>query len=56
MNIACGGTIAVNDIYKNISSLLDKSDINPIYMPERKGEIKDSFANISFAMARVASL
>lgn len=49
MNIACGGTIAVNDIYKNISSLLEKSDINPIYMPERKGEIKDSFANISLA-------
>ena len=49
MNIACGGTISVNDIYKNISSLLEKSDINPIYMPERKGEIKDSFANIAFA-------
>jgi UDP-N-acetylglucosamine 4-epimerase len=49
MNIACGGTIAVNDIYKNISSLLGKSDISPIYMPERKGEIKDSFANISLA-------
>ncbi len=49
MNIACGGTISVNDIYKNINTLLDKSDIKPIHMPERKGEIKDSFANIAFA-------
>ena len=49
MNIASGGTISVNDIYKNINTLLEKSDIKPIHMPERKGEIKDSFANIAFA-------
>jgi UDP-N-acetylglucosamine 4-epimerase len=49
MNIACGGTISVNDIYKNISSLLEKSDTDPIYVSERKGEIKDSFANIALA-------
>lgn len=49
MNIACGGTISVNSIYQNIASLLDQSNIQPVYLPERKGEIKNSFANISLA-------
>lgn len=49
MNIACGGTISVNEIYKNISTLLKKEVIDPIFLPERKGEIKDSFADISLA-------
>ncbi len=49
MNIACGGTISVNDIYKQIASLCSKENLLPIYLPERKGEIKDSFANISLA-------
>lgn len=49
MNIACGGTISVNEIYKNIAQLLNKGDISAIYQSERKGEIKDSYANISLA-------
>ncbi len=49
MNIACGGTISVNEIYKNITQLLHKSQIPAVYYPERKGEIKDSYANISLA-------
>jgi UDP-N-acetylglucosamine 4-epimerase len=49
INIACGGTISVNEIYKNVSNLLGKSHISAIYEPERKGEIKDSYANINLA-------
>lgn len=49
MNIACGGTISVNEIYKNISALLRKDDLPPRYLPERMGEIKDSYADISLA-------
>lgn len=49
MNIACGGTISVNAIYKQISGLLKKDDIRPLHLPERKGEIKDSFADITLA-------
>ena len=49
MNIACGGTISVNEIYKNISELLGKTDLEAHYLPERLGEIKNSFANISLA-------
>ncbi len=49
MNIACGGTISVNAIYDKIAELTNKKDLKPNYLPERKGEIKDSFANISLA-------
>lgn len=49
LNIACGGTISVNAIYNELTLLLDKTDLKPIYLPERKGEIKDSFADISKA-------
>ncbi len=54
MNIACGGTISVNEIYKNITHLLNKSQISAVYHPERKGEIKDSYANISLAHELIA--
>jgi len=49
MNIACGGTISVNDIYKEIAAILKKEDIVPLYLEERKGEIKDSFADITLS-------
>jgi UDP-N-acetylglucosamine 4-epimerase len=49
MNIACGGTISVNEIYKSIASQLHKEDIKPAYLPERPGEIKNSYADISLA-------
>ncbi|MES2762433.1 MAG: SDR family oxidoreductase [Bacteroidota bacterium] len=48
MNIACGGTISVNDIFNHISGFLAAS-LKPTYCPERKGEIKDSYADISYA-------
>jgi len=49
MNIACGGTISVNSIYDKIAELTDKKDLKPNYLPERKGEIKDSYADITLA-------
>jgi UDP-N-acetylglucosamine 4-epimerase len=47
MNVACGGTISVNSLFTQINLLLNKPSIKPTYLPPRKGEIKDSFANIS---------
>jgi UDP-N-acetylglucosamine 4-epimerase len=47
MNVACGGTISVNSLFTQINSLLNKPSISPNYLPPRKGEIKDSFADIS---------
>jgi UDP-N-acetylglucosamine 4-epimerase len=53
MNIALGGTISVNDIYKNIATQLE-STLKPKYLPERPGEIKNSYADISLAEKTLA--
>lgn len=48
LNIAFGGTISLNNIYKQIADLTG-FDKPPMYAAERKGDIKNSFANISQA-------
>ncbi len=53
MNVACGGTISVNEIYKKVAEFLDKLDFPPNYLPERRGEIKDSYADISLAQKTI---
>lgn len=47
-NIAYGGREFLIDIYKNLSNALGK-DIEPIFGPDRKGDIKHSNADISKA-------
>jgi len=47
-NIAYGGRVYLNDLYWEICKLLEV-DIQPIYGPERPGDIKHSNANISKA-------
>lgn len=47
-NIAYGGTTALNTLFELIAQEL-QSDIKVTYAPERKGDIKDSFANIDKA-------
>ncbi|MEO8761161.1 MAG: SDR family oxidoreductase [Bacteroidia bacterium] len=47
-NIAYGGTTSLNSLFDIIASKLE-IDLKPIYKPERKGDIKDSFANIDKA-------
>ena len=53
MNIACGGTISVNQIYQSIAAQLGKTDAKPVYLLERPGEIKNSFADINLARKRL---
>lgn len=43
-NIACSREVSLNELYRNIASLL-KSDIRPVYGPERKGDIRRSYAD-----------
>ncbi len=47
-NIAYGGTTSLNTLFISIANNL-QSAIKPNYQPERKGDIKDSFANIDKA-------
>lgn len=48
-NIGAGGQITLNDVYKEISKLLNKN-IQPNYGPDRVGDIKHSNADISKAI------
>ncbi len=45
-NIAFGGQVSLNEMYKTLAEILEK-DIAPIYGDERKGDIKHSNADIS---------
>ncbi|MBR3139315.1 MAG: NAD-dependent epimerase/dehydratase family protein [Methanobrevibacter sp.] len=46
VNIASGERLSINDLYKIVKKTLN-SDLEPIYLPERKGDIKHSLADIS---------
>ncbi|GEN46668.1 SDR family oxidoreductase [Alkalibacillus haloalkaliphilus] len=51
-NIAYGGREFLIDIYKNLNSALGK-DIKPVFGPERKGDIKHSNADITYAQEQI---
>ncbi|MEQ1733836.1 MAG: SDR family NAD(P)-dependent oxidoreductase [Bacteroidia bacterium] len=48
-NVAYGSTISINDLFKTIAKILNVTNIQPTYHAPRKGDIKDSYANISLA-------
>ncbi len=47
-NIATGKRISINKLYEKIKRLINV-DIDPIYAPERKGEIRNSVGDITLA-------
>lgn len=49
-NIAYGERTTINELYFNLKELLG-SDVNPTYRESRKGDVKDSLADISKAKA-----
>jgi UDP-N-acetylglucosamine/UDP-N-acetylgalactosamine 4-epimerase len=48
INIAFGGTTSLNELFRIIAEQIAFTR-PPVYAPERKGDIKDSFADISLA-------
>lgn len=48
-NIAYGGRVTLNDLFREIANILSKTDIYPIYGEVRKGDIKHSNADITKA-------
>ncbi len=48
LNIAFGGRISINDLFKTIRNIVG-NNVEPIYREERPGDVKDSLANISLA-------
>jgi len=51
-NIACGKSVSLMDLVNKINKIL-KKDTKPIFEDFRKGDIKDSLADISKATARL---
>lgn len=47
-NIACGEKITINQLVKEIGDILNR-DVKPIYIEPRKGDVRDSMADISKA-------
>ena len=47
-NVACGERISVNQLWENLREAADK-DLQPIYGPERQGDVRNSLADISKA-------
>ncbi len=52
LNIAYGGTTSLNTLHKLLSGLTG-NQLSPSYLPVRKGDIRDSFADISLATGKL---
>ena len=50
-NIGCGDRISLNRLTRLLLQLLAHPDLQPVYQPERSGDIKHSLADISRARA-----
>lgn len=48
LNVACGASTSVNTLFEKIAQNMN-SDIKPIHGPDRKGDIRDSLADITAA-------
>jgi len=48
-NIAGGRTVSINDLARQIALVLGKPELKPVHGPERKGDIKTSYADIGLA-------
>ena len=48
VNIACGGRITINELFKSIRDA-SGNDVEAIYREERPGDVRDSWADISLA-------
>lgn len=48
-NIACGGSISVNTLALEIARLLGREDLEPVHVPGRSGDVRDSRADIGLA-------
>ena len=46
-NVACGKNISLNNLFDEIKILLNKQNINPEYRDARKGDVKDSLADLT---------
>jgi nucleoside-diphosphate-sugar epimerase len=46
LNVGCGGRVSVNQLGRSMAAALGRPDLQPLYAPERVGDIKHSFADL----------
>jgi nucleoside-diphosphate-sugar epimerase len=49
INVGCGARVSVNQLAREMAELLGRPELKPVYEPERPGDIKHSFADLSRA-------
>ena len=52
LNVACGESTTVNELVNKINAVLGTA-VPPVHVPERAGDIRHSYADISEARARL---
>jgi nucleoside-diphosphate-sugar epimerase len=53
INVACGVRISVNELAGRMADWLKRKDLEPIYEPERAGDVKHSLADLTRARQRL---
>jgi nucleoside-diphosphate-sugar epimerase len=46
LNVGCGGAISVNELAREMAEMLGRPELEPVYQPERAGDLKHSFADL----------
>jgi len=54
INVGCGTRISVNELAKEMAAALNHSELTPIHQPERAGDIRHSFADLTLAERELA--
>lgn len=49
MNIACGRRVTINELARQMASLLGRPDLAAVHQPERAGDVKHSLADLKLA-------
>jgi nucleoside-diphosphate-sugar epimerase len=47
INVGCGNRISVNELARQMAILLDRPSLGPTHEPERQGDLKHSFADLT---------
>jgi nucleoside-diphosphate-sugar epimerase len=53
LNVGCGSRISVNQLARVMAKAMQRCDLKPIYQPERAGDIKHSFADLTKTSATI---
>jgi UDP-glucose 4-epimerase len=54
INVGTGGRVSVNELAIKVAQLLGRPDLKAVYQPERAGDIKHSFADLTKAKSLLA--